>query len=283
MKYSNLNEVYQKEFNFLVTDYNFDQKGNFFIRILNKQIIQTVNLLVFKPFFINIGIGFYSVYNLANEIDLTEGNRRLGDFLPNYNDWDLTKYLEEEAINVMKKTFKTEVCPYLNRMNTIEEFLEVKKEFEHKRKRDYFKIIKEEDEYFLNSLNDETLKRAYKLFPKLESIITQEELQNFKKSFPANYGGIFTDMVESYIKIGDLESAYKALDFNEKATLPLFNYSTYDPERNEENNHYFYNDIIDIYNKKKSIKNKDIVFLNEIVKKAENKTRDILVKVGIDL
>ena len=280
--YKQLSDLFIKEFDFLTNDYNFIRKNTTFFKVINQQVIQVFSFIRLNPYCVTISIGFYSVYDYFYNLDgLKESNVRLDNFLPYYREWNPMDESKQNIIKDMKEVFIKEIIPYVEKTLTIQDLFETKKSIERKYKIYLGRLISQDvicD--FQKSLNIMMLNKAYTFIPELKNMVSEEDLIDFKNRYPDDFIDVFPEMTESYIKIGDLNNAFKALDYKQKILIPSISnldkdYRNY-PDIKLNTLNRIKNRLDEIHIQKNAVINKDYVILNEMVFKAEQKTRDIL-------
>lgn len=131
----NLSKVYKERFKGILLPLGFKFKGSLFIRVVNEEIIQTVNTFKNSPIDFTLNIGVFPFSRDNDKLLLKEGNYRLYDFAEpgefRYNPLSLQSV--EEVMEDCISQFQKEVLPIFEMVQTEEDYLIFEKNFEMNR------------------------------------------------------------------------------------------------------------------------------------------------------
>lgn len=189
-----LTKAYKKVFKELTSEMAFKQKGSLFIRVVNSQIIQTVNL--FKggtPILFTLNIGIFPTCTEVNSILLKEGNFRLEDFLNNrFERWEYEPLDYDNTLSVVleaAEAFKQNVSPILNEAIDYKSYLNFVDRYELER---HGHIIWNDNTRLLTYLKTSN-------YDKVVKVINAIEIQN-KDVAEANKSIFTEDEYNEYLK-----------------------------------------------------------------------------------
>ncbi|PET42344.1 hypothetical protein CN514_22755 [Bacillus sp. AFS001701] len=136
-----LSSVYKEKFKEVLLPLGFKLKGSLFIRVINEEIIQTVNTFKNSPFDFTLNIGILP-FSRDNEKELLkEGNYRLYDFvgydLGEFHYHPLKFQSIKEVVDECVVQFKKGVLPIFESVQTEEDYLSFEEQYEMNRYGEY--------------------------------------------------------------------------------------------------------------------------------------------------